>query len=246
MTWEVLMEKLRLDKIISDSGLASRREAGQFVKKGLVVVDGRAALSGADKYDPEASEILVGGTPVRYRRTHYFMMNKPAGVVSATEDRSEKTVIGLLSDNDRRLGLFPAGRLDKDTQGLLLLTDDGDWAHRIISPAKNIWKTFRVETDGALTAEDAAAFENGIILKDGLRCLPARLTILEAGAKSLAAVKIREGKYHQVKRMLAARGKPVASLKRLSIGGLALDESLAPGAYREMTEAEITAVFEEA
>lgn len=152
------MEKLRLDKIIADSGLASRREAARLIKKGFVTVDGRAANSGADKVDPETSEIVVGGAPITYKSRRYMMMNKPAGFVSATEDRKEKTVLELLSDADRRLGLFPAGRLDKDAEGLLLLTNDGDWAHRVTSPSKNVWKTYYVETAGALLEEDAASF----------------------------------------------------------------------------------------
>jgi len=237
------MEKLRLDKIIADSGIASRREAARLIKKGLVAVDGRAAASGADKVDPEASEIVVGGTPLAYKSKRYVMMNKPAGCVSATEDKKEKTVLDLLSETDRRLGLFPAGRLDKDAEGLLLLTNDGDWAHRVMSPLKNVWKTYYVETNGALAEEDAAAFRDGLVLIDGRRCLPARLIILGAGPRSSGLVKVREGKYHQVKRMLASRGKPVLYLKRLSVGGLNLDESLAPGQYREMTDAEVQAVF---
>ncbi|SHH64057.1 16S rRNA pseudouridine516 synthase [Sporobacter termitidis DSM 10068] len=240
------MEKLRLDKIIADAGIASRREAAQLIKSGFVTVDGAPALSGAEKYDPAASDIAVGGRHLSYKRYHYFMMNKPAGCVSATEDREEKTVLELLSDSDRRLRLFPAGRLDKDAEGFLILTDDGDFAHRIITPSKNIYKTYYVETDGRLTGDDVRAFSGGIVLKDGLKCLPAALEIISSGEKSSAAVRIREGKYHQVKRMLASRGKPVTYLKRTAVGGLTLDGGLAPGAYREMTADEIASVFREA
>ena len=240
------MEKIRLDKIISDTGRASRREAAQLIKNGFVTVDGRAAASGAEKFDPDTSDITVGGTPLHYKKKHYFMMYKPGGCVTATEDRSEKTVLDLLSGNDRNLSLFAAGRLDKDAEGLLILTDDGDYVHRIISPSKNIGKTYYVETDGALTAEDAAAFKKGIILKDGLHCLPAVLDISDSGNINCATVTIREGKYHQVKRMLASRGKPVTYLRRISIGGLSLDASLTPGSYREMTETETESVFRQA
>jgi 16S rRNA pseudouridine516 synthase len=242
---EVLMEKMRLDKIIADAGLASRREAAQLIKDGFVTVDGRTAASGAEKYDPDAAAIAVAGRAVVYSKKHYLMMNKPAGVVSATEDRSEKTVLDLLGGFDARLKLFPAGRLDKDAEGLLILTDDGEYAHRVISPSKNIWKTYYVETDGELTDGDARAFGDGIVLKDGLECLPAVLEIVSPAEKRGAYVRIREGKYHQVKRMLASRGKPVTYLKRVSVGGLKLDENLAPGAYRAMTEAEIASVFGE-
>jgi 16S rRNA pseudouridine516 synthase len=238
------MEKLRLDKILADSGFCSRKEAARLIREGAVTVGGDAADSGAAKYDPETTEITVGGTRLEYKRKHYIMMNKPAGVVSATEDRSEKTVLDLLGPREKRLGLFPAGRLDKDAEGLLILTNDGDYVHRIITPAKNIWKTYEVETAGVLDSEDAAAFRQGIELKDGLRCLPAVLEILRSGETSTATVRIREGKYHQVKRMLASRGKPVLFLKRLSIGGLRLDGSLAPGSCREMTLLETESVFQ--
>ena len=239
------MEKIRLDKIIADMGLCSRSEAARLIRSGTVLVGGRAAMSGADKVNPESTEIIVGGERLVYRKQRCFMMNKPAGVISATEDRSERTVLDLLDDGDRRLGLFPAGRLDKDAEGLLLLTNDGDLVHRIISPSKNIWKAYYVETQGALDGEDSAAVGTGVLLRDGLRCLPAVLEIISAGDTSTAVVRLREGKYHQVKRMLASRGKPVTYLRRLSVGGLALDPALAPGAYRELSPAEIDMVFDE-
>ena len=239
------MEKIRLDKIISDSGLGTRSETAQRIKEGAVLVDGLTASTGAVKVDPETAVIIVGGVRLNYRKHRYFVMNKPAGVVSATEDRAEKTVLDLMSDVERRLGLFPAGRLDKDAEGLLILTNDGDLAHRIISPSKNIWKTYYVETAGALNGEDVAAFRSGIVLRDGLRCMPAVLEIQSSGEKSAAAVRLREGKYHQVKRMLASRGKPVSFLKRLSVGGLALDAGLVPGDYREVTRGELEAVFDD-
>jgi 16S rRNA pseudouridine516 synthase len=237
------MDKLRLDRIISESGRASRKEAAKLIRYGAVVVDGRTAKSGDEKYDPEASEILINGEILHYRKFHYLMLNKPAGYVSATEDQKETTVLELLDPVSRRLHLFPAGRLDKDAEGLLLLTDDGDWAHRVISPSKKVFKTYYAETEGALEPADIRAFREGMVLKDGLECLPAGLQILSSGEKSTCLVLIREGKYHQVKRMLASRGKPVIYLKRLAVGGLRLDETLAAGAYRELDEAEQALVF---
>jgi 16S rRNA pseudouridine516 synthase len=239
----VKMDRIRLDKIISDAALASRREAAQLIKDGFVTVDGKTPLSGAEKYDPTGSEIVVKGTVLSYRKHCYLMMNKPAGYVSATEDKNEMTVSELLNAPYSRLGLFPAGRLDKDAEGLLLLTDDGAYAHQIITPSKKVYKTYYVETDGMLTGSDSAAFSHGIVLRDGLHCLPARLEILTWGPTSTAYVKIREGKYHQVKRMLASLGKPVTYLKRVAVGGLKLDEGLAAGQYRELTADETTLVF---
>lgn len=244
MTGEVHLGKLRLDKIIADTGRASRKEATQLIKNGSVTVDGRIAASGSDKYDPDFSVIVVAGQRLVYSSRHYFMMNKPSGYVSATEDSREKTVQDLLQGDAAHLGLFPAGRLDKDAEGLLILTDDGDYVHRIISPSKHVWKAYYVRTTGVLELEDVSAFAAGITLKDGLECLPAELSILTTGDESTAIVKVREGKYHQVKRMLASRGKPVTYLKRIAIGGLLLDEGLAPASYRAMTSAEVAAVFE--
>ncbi len=238
------MPTIRLDKLIADCGLASRREASQLVKNGFVLLNGEPARSGDMKVDPETDSITVCGAQLRYKRARYFMMNKPAGCVSATEDPKEKTVLDLLGGADKNLGLFPAGRLDKDAEGLLLLTNDGDWAHRVISPSKDVYKTYYAETDGRLTSEDISAFAEGLVLKDGLRCLPAVLEIIRSGETSACYVKVREGKYHQVKRMLASRQNPVTLLRRVAIGSLRLDDRLSPGEYRELEAAEIVAVFQ--
>jgi 16S rRNA pseudouridine516 synthase len=235
---------IRLDKFLTDLGLTTRRQAARFLKSAAVTVNGRPALSPSEKVDPETDTIEVSGAKVAYKDKHYFMMNKPAGVVSATEDRRERTVLDLLDEQARRLRLFPAGRLDKDSEGLLLLTNDGDWAHRVISPSKDVVKTYYVEVEGLLTEEDAQAFRDGITLRDGLVCRPAVLKILTAGERSAALVYIREGKYHQVRRMVAARGKHVLYLKRIAIGALKLDERLQPGRWRELTEEEVKSVFE--
>lgn len=236
--------RIRLDKFLSDMGISPRRQVPRLLKTGAVTVNGRPAASPSEKVDPNADVVAVSGTQIVYKDKHYYMMNKPAGVISATEDLRERTVLDLLDETTRRLGLFPAGRLDKDSEGLLLLTNDGDWAHRIISPSKDVVKTYYVEVHGALTEEDAQAFAEGIELEGGLLCRPARLTVLASGERSRALVYLKEGKFHQVKRMVAARGKRVTYLKRVAIGALKLDESLTPGAWRELTDAEVRAVFE--
>ena len=231
------MELTRLDKIIADSGIASRSEAKALIRAGRVVIDGSIASGAEEKYDPEAAEIRVDGVKLNTARFRCFQLYKPAGVLSATEDREQKTVLDLLPPPLRRLGLFPVGRLDKDTTGLLLLTNDGDLAHRIISPKRHIPKVYRAEVDGVLDSEDIAAFAAGILLADGTQCLPARL---ETVGPSVGRVTVYEGKYHQVKRMFAARKKPVIALHRERVGGLALDPALAPGQFRELTETDLS------
>lgn len=233
------MPAIRLDKYLSDMGIASRKELRAIIKSGRVSVDGKSALSPEMKIDSQ-STVCLDGEKLSYSRFHYYMMNKPAGVLSATEDGRQKTVLDLVSPQMKRLGLFPVGRLDKDTCGLLLLTDDGDFAHRVISPKSEVEKLYYAKVEGEPCREDAEAFAKGIVLADGTKCLPAGLQLL-GGDECL--VTVMEGKYHQVKRMLASRGKPVLELKRLSIGQLRLDEALAPGEYREMTEIDLCKVF---
>ena len=210
------MAQQRLDKIIASTGRYSRREVKTLVREGRVLVDGRIAASAEDKCDPLTARISVNGEELFYREHTYVMLHKPAGVLSATEDGRGETVLDLLAPEYRKIGLFPVGRLDKDTEGLLLLTDDG-----------------------ALDDADCKAFEQGITLGDGLECLPAKLEILKSDAQSEALITIREGKFHQIKRMLASRGKPVVYLKRLSMGSLTLDEGLSKGEYRLLTAEEI-------
>ena len=237
------MANTRLDKLLSDSGLYSRSEARTLIRAGRVQVDGVAVRQPEAKYDSAVSAITVDGSRIRCEKTRCLMLYKPAGVLSATEDARQKTVLDLLPPEYQKLGLFPVGRLDKDTTGLLLLTNDGDLAHRVISPKKHVPKVYRAQVDGALDNGDVAAFAGGIVLADGIQCLPAKL---EALAPNVGLVTVFEGKYHQVKRMFAARGKPVVALHRLSIGGLALDETLRPGEYRELRPEELAAVFNEA
>ena len=230
------MEKARLDKIIAGEGTYSRREVRLLVRQGRVLVDGVPARSPEDKVVPEAVEIMVDGTVLHCRRYTWIMLHKPAGVLSATEDGRGATVLDLLPPELRRRGLFPVGRLDKDTEGLLLLTNEGGLAHDILSPKHHVDKVYYARTAGCLTEEDCRAFAAGMTLGGGLECLPAGLELL---SPQEALVTLREGKFHQVKRMLAACGKPVTYLKRLSMGPLRLDEALAPGAFRPLSDGEI-------
>lgn len=232
----------RLDKIIASTGRFSRREVKQLVREGRVLVDGKMAKSAEEKYDPLTAVIAVNGETLSYREHTWLMLHKPAGVLSATEDGRGETVLDLLAPEYRKIGLFPVGRLDKDTEGLLLLTDDGALAHDLLAPKKHVDKVYFTRVDGHLTEEDCAAFARGMTLGDGLTCLPAKLEILRAGEKSEALVTLREGKFHQIKRMLACCGKPVLYLKRLSMGPVQLDETLAPGEYRLLTQQELAAL----
>ncbi len=225
----------RLDKILSATGKWSRREVKELLRQGRVTVDGSRPTGPEMKIDPEQCEILVDGASAGYEAYTYLMLHKPAGVLSAVEDRKQKTVLDLLPRELQRRGLFPVGRLDKDTEGLLLLTNDGDLAHRLLSPRHHVDKVYYARVDGRLEAEDCRAFAAGITLADGLVCLPARLEIL---SDCEALVTVQEGKFHQVKRMLAQRGKPVLYLKRLAMGPLRLDDDLPPGAFRRLTDSE--------
>jgi len=230
----------RLDKLLAGTGKWSRREVKALVRQGLVRVDGRLAASAEDKLDPAAAIITVAGETISLCRFTYVMLHKPAGVLTATEDRKQPTVLDLLPPELRRIGLAPVGRLDKDTEGLLLLTNDGELAHRLLSPKYHVDKRYLARVDGELSAADAEAFARGMTLGDGLECLPAGLEVLP---DRVCVVTLREGKFHQVKRMLAARGAPVLYLKRLSMGPLTLDDSLAAGAYRLLRAEEISALY---
>lgn len=230
----------RLDKLLAGTGKWSRREVKALVRQGLVRVDGRLAASAEDKLDPAAAIITVAGETIAFHRFTYVLLHKPAGVLTATEDRKQPTVLDLLPPELRRIGLAPVGRLDKDTEGLLLLTNDGELAHRLLSPKYHVDKRYLARVDGELSATDAEAFARGMTLGDGLECLPAGLEVLP---DRVCIVTLREGKFHQVKRMLAARGAPVLYLKRLSMGPLTLDDSLAAGAYRLLRAEEISALY---
>lgn len=232
---------MRLDKLLSNLGVASRAECRRLLRAGRVRVAGECWRDGARNV-PEGAEICMDGVPLDTRTVRHLMLNKPAGVLTATEDGKQATVMELLPALYRACGCMPVGRLDKDTTGLLLLTTDGTLAHRLITPERHVDKVYEAEVEGALEEADIAAFAQGIPLKD-FTALPARLEILGPGR---GRVTVREGKYHQVKRMFGARGKPVLRLHRTAFGPLALDAGLAPGKYRELTEKEIAALYQAA
>ena len=226
----------RLDKLLAATGRWSRREVKELIRQGRVTVRGQYAARPEEKCGSD-DDIRVDGQPVCCEKFTYLMMNKPGGLLSATEDRRQRTVLDLLPEHYQKQGLFPVGRLDKDTEGLLLLTNDGELAHRLLAPKHHVDKVYLARVEGRVDQEDVRAFEQGMTLEDGLVCMPAGLEPLEEGGTCL--VTLREGKFHQVKRMLAQRGKPVIYLKRLSMGTLTLDGTLACGQWRELTRAEV-------
>lgn len=230
----------RIDKILSGTGRWSRREGKDLIRAGRVSANGAAVKSPEQKFQREGLELWVDGERIATEEFVYLMLHKPGGILSATEDRRQRTVVDLLPEHLRRVGLFPVGRLDKDTEGLLLLTNDGPLGHRLLAPGRHVDKVYFVRVEGTLGPEDREAFQGGMTLGDGLQCMPAGLTLLEEPEAAL--VTLREGKYHQIKRMLACRGKPVRYLKRLSMGPLHLDESLAPGEWRSLTQEETQAL----
>lgn len=229
----------RLDKLLTQSGLYSRSEARELIRSGRVSVDGET-LRRPEVKAAEDAAVFVDGEEVNCSLCRYFMLNKPADVLSATDDRSQPTVLDLLPREIRALGLFPVGRLDKDTTGLLLLTNDGGFAHRVISPKHGVVKTYLAVTASPVGAEDVRAFREGITLADGTHCLPAVLEPLD-GCR--CRVLVSEGKYHQVKRMLAACGKPCTALERTAVGALELDPELPRGGWRELRQFETGLVF---
>ncbi|MBQ3137846.1 MAG: rRNA pseudouridine synthase [Clostridia bacterium] len=231
----------RLDKIIASQGKYSRSEVKKLIKAGLVTLNGEKVKSGDVKADAERDTITVNGEGICYKKHIYIMLNKPQGVVSATDDPFHKTVIDLVPPSLFRQGLFPAGRLDGDTTGFVLITDDGDFAHRILSPKNHIIKTYHATLEHSLTQEDIKKFTEGIELKDGTLCLEAQVKMLTE-EPPVAEVKIHEGKYHQVKRMFAALGNRVVALRRVKMGGLDLDENLREGECRELTVKEFEAI----
>ena len=230
---------MRLDKFISSTTTLSRAEAKKIIKKGILIND--ILIKSPDyKVDEINDQVMVNGNRLVYQKYVYIMMNKPKDTVSATEDAIEKTVVDILKEEDRIHKVFPVGRLDKDTEGLMLLTNDGELAHRLISPKKDVVKKYYVEVSGELKEEHLSIVEAGVILEDGYKCKPARLEILESSEnKSRANIFITEGKFHQVKRMMKSIGATVTYLKRLSIGSLILDENLILGEYRYLTDDEL-------
>lgn len=227
----------RLDKLLAATGRWSRREAKLLIKEGRVLVDGVPAPNGELKVDPETSALTVDGEDLRTETYTYVMLHKPAGILSATEDPRQETVLDLLPPELRRRGLFPVGRLDKDTEGLLLLTNDGALAHRLLAPKSHVDKVYYAELTEPLGEAAVRHFAAGVVLADGYRCMPAGLEILGGGREIL--VTLHEGKFHQIKRMVAAEGSAVCYLKRLSMGPLTLDEDLERGSFRHLTGEEV-------
>lgn len=231
---------MRIDKLLSNSGFGSRKEVKLLLKGKAVEVNGVTVRDPKFHVDEKTDEVSVAGEPVVYREFIYLMMNKPQGVISATEDRFDETVIDLLTEDEQRFEPFPVGRLDKDTEGLLLITNDGKLAHELLSPKKHVDKTYYAKIDSPVTDEDIEAFKQGVVLDDGYETKPAQLHILRSGEESEIELTITEGKFHQVKRMFESVGKQVIYLKRLSMGPLELDKKLELGEYRELTEQELT------
>ncbi len=229
---------MRLDRLIASQGQYSRNDVKKLIRQGLVVVNGETVKDSDLQVDCK-SEISICGKPFIYKEHIYIMLNKPQGVVSATDDRTHKTVLDLVPDELKRDGLFPAGRLDADTTGFVLITDDGDFAHKILSPKSHVSKTYIATLADPLSDEDIKILEQGITLKDGYECLPATINRLE---KNIFEIIICEGKYHQIKRMFGAVGNKVLVLKRTKIGGLPLDIDLKEGFCREITQEEIGAI----
>ncbi len=239
----------RLDKVLSHSGYGTRSELKKLVKQGAVTVNGKTVKDSGLQVNPHEDEIRVNGEKVLFREFIYLMMNKPQGVISATEDDRERTVLDLLEASERHYQPFPVGRLDKDTEGLLLLTNDGALAHQLLSPRKKVPKKYYAEVLGRVDERDKQEFAAGVVLDDGYITLPAELKLLSAddgadGWRSQVELVIHEGKFHQVKRMFQAAGKKVVFLKRLSMGGLELDSGLSLGEYRELTNAELQGLRE--
>lgn len=233
------MAKERLDKVLANMGYGTRKEVKAIVKSGEVKVNGKFADDSGMHVDLEKDEIDVYDERLNYRKYIYLLMNKPAGVITATEDDYDETVVDLLDDEHKIFKPSPVGRLDKDTEGLLILTNDGDLNHKLMAPKSHVSKKYFAVISGRVTEKDVKKFQDGVVLDDGYKTLPAELSILNQGEESQIEVIIYEGKYHQVKRMFESVGKSVKYLKRIEVGPLKLDESLNTGEYRELTEDEL-------
>lgn len=238
------MPRMRLDKLLAHLNCGSRKEVQAMIRAGRVQVDGVTERDPAAKVDADTAQVVLDGQAQHYQAQRYYMLNKPAGVITASRDERHDTVLELFPEEMRR-GLFAVGRLDKDTEGLLLLTDDGALNHALTSPRRHVDKRYRALVSGTLADDAVQQFSNGLTLGDGTKCRPAELTVGEVQPDGLTEVFVvlREGKYHQVKRMVAAVGGHVEALERLSMGPLVLDAALARGQYRPLTEEEIAALF---
>lgn len=235
----------RLDKIIANTSTFSRKEVHRMIKSGTVRVNGITVKDRGFYIDPESDSVSINGEELILEKYIYIMLNKPEGVVSAARDEKEKTVIDLVPPEFKKKNLFPAGRLDRNTTGFVLITDNGDFAHKILSPKNHIDKTYEARLEHSISPQELEMIENGITLGDGTKCLPAKLCVLEDGETPLVQVIIHEGKYHQIKRMFAAAGNAVIQLKRTKMGGLELDKTLLPGECRILTKEEVLLISSE-
>ena len=239
-----MSKKQRIDKVLSNLGYGSRSELKKICKNGLVKVNGKVINNPGVQVDVENDEIIFDGEKVTYKEFIYLMLNKPDGYISATFDKRDPIVLDLIDKEDFVFEPFPVGRLDKDTEGLLVLTNDGQLAHRVLSPKKHVPKTYYAKIEGVVTEDDIKAFAKGVTLDDGYETMPAELVILKSDEISEIELTIHEGKFHQVKRMFESVDKKVIYLKRLSMGKLQLDKNLALGEYRELTDEEIKMIEE--
>ena len=243
-------ERMRLDRLLATMGEGTRAQVRDLVRAGRVTVDGVPVRDAGMQVDAQRSAVCVGGRRLEYKSVRHVMLNKPQGVLTAARDARQRTVMDLLPPLYAAMGCMPAGRLDKDTEGLLIITSDGQLAHRIISPRHDVGKVYLARVDGPLDAQDVSAFAAGLHIEDAdgaFDARPAQLDILASGPQeSEARVRVTEGRYHQVKRMFLARGRTVTCLKRLQIGALALDPALAPGQWRELTEDEVALLEQDA
>lgn len=236
---------IRLDKYLADMSIGTRQEVKKYIRQGRVKINEDIIKKPEYKIREDEDEVTFDGAPVAYETFEYYMLNKPAGVISATEDKRDKTVLDLIKEKKRK-DLFPVGRLDKDTEGLLLITNDGALAHRLLSPKKHVDKCYYAEISGGVTEDDVRVFKERINIgtqEEPEWTMPAELKILEKGTVSRIRLTIREGKFHQVKRMFLAVGKEVVYLKRERMGALVLDEELAPGEYRKLTDSELKSIL---
>ena len=256
---------MRLDRFLASCTELTRSQAVKAVREGRVQVDGRIVKSPDDRLDENTAAVMLDGIPCEYERYQYFMLDKPAGILTARRDSSRETVLDLFPAEIRKRGISPVGRLDKDTSGLLLLTDDGDLAHRVLSPRSGIRKVYEALVEGSPDEEAMRRFEEGIVLADGTVCLPAELKVIPKAIETKAAdtmqgarlaevsesrrdctavrVTVCEGKYHQVRRMLAAVGCPVLALRRIRVGGLSLPEDSSPGTWRKLSSVDLCNLF---
>lgn len=235
------MAKERLDKLISSQSMMTRSDATKIIRSGVVTVNGSAVKSTSFKADPSTDDIRIGSVPFVYKKYIYIMMNKPDGIVSASRDPKEKTVIDLVPDDLKRPNLFPAGRLDKDTTGFVLITDDGDFAHNILSPRHHVEKTYLAETDCIIEDSFLENMRNGMML-GAEQLMEAEIELIEKKNNPVYRIVLREGKYHQIKRMIGSTNAVLLSLKRIKMGNLPLDEALAPGECREITTEELAEI----